>query len=172
MTDTRGSTGLVSRPVPSPFGGPGNGAVESTGETLKGSTSRRETTGQGKTGRANASESSSRLRQKRHRQPTEPGDQGRGPAANGAGPGASRRIGRSRRHLRLRSTEDAHPRRLSRMRNTVTPMRSAAVAASRRQRRPEPAAGTGCPQKRMPAAERRGESITRRIGLLTSPKGR
>src|SRR3954449_9790736 len=72
---------------------------------------------------------------------------------------------------RPRSTEDTHPRRVSRMRNTVTPMRSATVAASQRQRRPEPAAGTGCPQKRTPDAERHGEIITRRIGPLTNPKG-
>ena len=72
---------------------------------------------------------------------------------------------------RPRSTEDTHPRRVCRMRNTVTPMRSAAVAASRRQRRPESAAGRGCPRKRTPAAERHGEAITRRIGLPTDPKG-
>src|SRR4051812_42509397 len=72
------STGLVSRPVPGRPGGPGNGAVGSAEEKPKGSTSRRETTGQGKTGRVSASESSSRLRQRRHRQPTESGDRGRG----------------------------------------------------------------------------------------------
>src|SRR5262249_8929569 len=165
------STGPVSGPVPSPLGGPGNGAVESADEKPKGSTSRRETTGQGKTGRVNASESSSRLRQKEHRQPTESGDQGAGRAAQPVRPRSSPLMGRRRRHRRLRSTEDTQPRRVSRTRNTGTPIRPATVAASRRQRRREPAAGRGCSQKRTPAAERRGESITRRIGPMTDPKG-
>ncbi len=72
---------------------------------------------------------------------------------------------------RPRSKEGAHPDRISTMRNTVTPMRSALLAVGQAQARPNSSAGTGCSQKRRPAAERQGECITRRIGLMASPKG-
>ena len=77
-------------------------------------------------------------------------------------------------HHRPRSREGALPSRISTMWHTVTPMGSAAIRATvgRPQGRHNPPAGTGCSQKRMPAAERHGEIITRRIGHLASLKGR
>jgi len=72
-----------------------------------------------------------------------------------------------------RSREDINVDRSSDMRNMVTPMRSAAQATvGRPQGTQNSSAGMGCSQKRMPAAERQGEDITRRIGHMASPKGR
>ena len=76
---------------------------------------------------------------------------------------------------RPRSREDINIDRSSGMRNMVTPTRSAWYlkrAVGRPQGTHNTSAGMGCSQKRMPVAERQGENITRRIGHMTSPKGR
>src|SRR3982751_2038094 len=64
-----------------------------------------------------------------------------------------------------------HPERISLMRNVLTPMRSAVMAVSQPQGRPKPSAGMGGIEKRKPAAERQGETITRRIGQYPTRKG-
>jgi len=63
-----------------------------------------------------------------------------------------------------------HPDRISLMRNVQIPMRSATMVVSRPQGRPKPSAGMGGIEKRMPAAEKHGEIITRRIGLSAQPE--
>ena len=67
-----------------------------------------------------------------------------------------------------RSIERTHPGRSSAMRNEVTPLRSG-DASRGAVRRPDAAAGTGFPNKRMlPAARQRA---TGQIGRIPDPKG-
>ena len=49
-------------------------------------------------------------------------------------------------------------------------VRRSKQAVSRPRGRPKPPAGAGRIEKRTPAAERRGETITRRIGLYARPE--
>jgi hypothetical protein len=78
-----------------------------------------------------------------------------------------------REHRRSRRKGGTHPERISLMRNVGTPMGSVVqkMAVSRLQGRPKPSAGTGRTEKRRSAAERQGETITRRIGLMLNLKG-
>jgi hypothetical protein len=77
-----------------------------------------------------------------------------------------------REHQWPRRIGGTHPERISLMWNVLTPMRSVgSPAVSQPQGRPKPPAGEGRIEKRMPVAERQGESITRRIGQYPTRKG-
>lgn len=75
-----------------------------------------------------------------------------------------------RGHRRPRRIGGTHPDCISLMWNVGTPMGSANLAVSRPRGRSNSPAGEGRVEKRMPAAERRGEPITRRIGPYGSTR--
>ena len=102
---------------------------------------------------------------KRHRQATQPGAQGREPAGRvGFGPGLRGGSGEDNDPLAFGVQRTPTPVCAVRTRNPGTPLRSAGVAPSRRQRGREPAAGTGCPPQPTPVAARQGKTIGHRSG--------